>query len=188
MKGLFFTFSIFLFSVFYCSGQTNQGNFILGGAFDGEFGNNKSSHTVGNITTTYTNNYTHIAFNPKLGYFVVNNLAIGINLGIGSDKTDGNLNSSNLSVGPFIRFYSPIKLFGEAYLGYRSQKYYNNVPYTANGADFSVGGGFAWFIGKKVALEPTLKYAGYYIKNAADTDYKYYHGGMVVGLGFLVYL
>ena len=187
MNKLLFLSALF-FVVSFSFAQTKQGNFILGGAFNGEFGTNKTSHTYNNTTTTISNNYSNIEFNPKFGYFVANNLAIGINLGVGTYRTDGNLNSSNLSVGPFMRYYLPIKLFGEAYIGYRNQKYFDNIPYTANGIDFSVGGGFACFIGKKVALEPTLKYAGYAIHNSADSNYKNYRGGLVIGLGFLVYL
>lgn len=132
------------------------------------------------------NKFTDLNLSPKFGFFVANNLAIGIQANLIRNSVDGHNDHTILGVGLFMRYYFPVKIFGEGYLGYASQNYVDSST-KYNGLDYSIGFGYALFVSKKVAIEPIIKYVGYSTKNSNDNRYKNSNGALQIGLGFQIY-
>lgn len=68
-------------------------------------------------------------FNPKAGYFISDDLAVGLDLGFGSNKTEVNgtntVEASSVGIGGFARYYfldlgARFKTYGEFGLGYET--------------------------------------------------------------------
>src|SRR5690606_30448274 len=68
--------------------QTNKGDWMVGGAF--------------NLNTSGNN--TVIALSPNAGTFIIDNLALGANIGLEYRKT-GDLKVTSFGIGPWLRYY-----------------------------------------------------------------------------------
>ncbi|OFX42212.1 MAG: hypothetical protein A2046_03860 [Bacteroidetes bacterium GWA2_30_7] len=176
---------IILFSIFcatICFSQTNKGDILL------------------NISGNGYYNYKdlaqfNISLNPKIGWFVINNFAIGVGTGYSyfyskqfSSPYSPYIsfqNSNTLELGPFLRYYGPIKkhavfahicpLFGNSFIKEKnsnSKKYHLSKSQFFN---FNIGMGYTYFITKNVGIE-ILPMFQYYIRRSAsgfivnDTD------------------
>lgn len=87
----------------------------------------------------------------KGGYFLVNNLVVGLNASI--DKPFGT-NTKTIGIGPFARYYFGGRLFlGAGFTSYSAGDFsYSVIP---------VELGYALFLADIVALEPSLFYSKY---------------------------
>lgn len=108
-------------SSFMAFSQTSAGQFLVGASLgSGSFTNSKSTTTYSNTPTIYTSdgNSTNFSINPTIGWFPINNFAIGSYLSFSSYKsssTSSNTSSTTTSkneynspsyyIGPFARFY-----------------------------------------------------------------------------------
>ena len=128
----------------------SQGNVIVEGNIGFSSTNNKN-------TEVKTNSFE---FNPKVGYFLTDKFALGIELGVGSDKsetagTDTNKNS-NFDAGVFGRYYflelgQRFKTYAEVGVGFRSGKEtLADVKYT--GVGFDAGLGINYFVSDSFAI------------------------------------
>jgi outer membrane protein len=128
----------------------NQGDIILEGNLGFSSINNKNTE----VKTSSFN------FNPKAGYFISSDLAIGLELMVGSDKrevagTDTDKNS-NLGVGAFARYYfldlgQRFKTYGELGLGFNSGKA-GLAEAEYNGIGAGVGLGINYFVTENIAI------------------------------------
>ena len=105
---------------------------------------------------------------PSFGYFIVNNLSIGISCNI-SEKTEEYKNDNETkqniimlmpSATFFIPIKGPIKPFLQAGFGYSSltQKHYNTINDSYEGTTLGLGGGFSYFINKNVSIDLGVQY------------------------------
>jgi len=135
--------------------------------------------------------------NPRLGYFVDNMFAAGIDMDVNMSRRkfeDNDPTSSNsYTAGFFTRYYyqtaSPVVPFGEFNAGLgrsvdkstdfsgETVKSKNNILYTG------VGGGAAFFLSDNFALETMLLYDLERQKNP-DTDGKYLTHSFILKFGF----
>lgn len=165
LSGLF----VFMVIGLAASAQTEKGNYLVGGNFE---------------LNTAKNN-TVIAFSPSLGYFLINNFAVGANLNLSYTKSL-NAKTTGFGLGPFARYYLGtlnIRPFGEADFNFTSQKTkVSSSSTTVNGTSFFLGAGLAAFINRNVAIEGL---AGY-----SHSDYAHASGsgGFNLRIGFQVYL
>lgn len=124
-------------------------------------------------------NIVTINLAPNLGFFVIDNLAIGGLLDINSVKVGDN-KSNVFGIAPFGRYYfgaSNIKAFLHAQVGYISSKYDFGIgDETISGAQFGGGPGLAFFLNDHVAIEGLLAYE----KWGGDFDTS--HVGLTVGV------
>lgn len=132
---------------------------------------------------------TRINFLPKVGYFVVDNLALGLGLNValsinkaGDGKSSSKYSQNLLSLEPFIRYYIPtskalpfFEISGS--YGILNGKYYYIDNNNEDDQEFkssvtSVGGGIglAAPLGEKVALEVLAGYNSLTLKNKKDND------------------
>lgn len=113
----------------------NQGAWMLGGSASFT---STSFKDIDGSTTTFI-------LNPNIGYFIADDLAIGLGVAVSSfnDNTD-------FGVGPFVRFYFADAIFAQAGidLGLGDNEF----------TKFQVGVGYSWFLDNSVAIEPMLFY------------------------------
>lgn len=132
----------------------SKGNILLEGNIGFSSTNDKN-------TEEKTNSFE---FNPKAGYFLTDKFALGIELGIGSDKeetagTDTDKNS-NFNVGVFGRYYflelgQRFKTYAEAGVGFNNGKDgLAEAKYT--GVGFGAGLGINYFVSESFAINFAL--------------------------------
>jgi len=116
----------------FAQAQVNKGAWMVGGsvAFESTEGENS------------------IKIEPELGYFLINNLAVGSNFNIDFEGDD-----TQIEFGPFARYYAFKGLFAQAGIGYAKEND-NDALIGYNGAV-----GYSWFLNNSVAFEPSLRYS-----------------------------
>ena len=165
---------------------TNNGNFIFGSTFGLSTAKSKITLDKGEgETETDSPSSTQFNFSPLVGYFVMDNFAVGIHMEYTSSEVkEPNLDrttDSDLLFGPFARFYLPVHddmaLFLEAGFGFgnsNDQKYIGSDQQRINTNIFAygLGPGFTIISTKAIGIEALLKY------NFARSDFDTEIGGI----------
>ena len=138
--------------------QTSKSTWMLGG------GAGFSSSKTGDLDPT-----TNLNFSPSIGYFVIDNLAIGAQIVVNSEKT-GDVSTSTTAFGPSVRYYftslgNNAKLFGGLNIAFGSSKQ-DDVSVSATA--FGVEAGAAFFLNQSIALEAGLGYNSLKVKDYDD--------------------
>jgi len=184
-----------------------KGNIMLSGGILAHYTTQKQ-HSVGFFTfdvksTSFTTNIT-----PKVGYFIMDNLAVGLEIGVKTSNDEANIevfnmkrtiNSTAFSVAPFARYYLNNGLFFEGLGGIGTQKTTvsndgeligeptTELDQTTFG--FRAGVGYAIELGDHVVLEPTVNYSWENINpKKAHSAYKETLSSIFLGIGFTVFL
>jgi len=168
MKKILLT--LFLVTVLiHANAQTEKGDWMVGGGF--------------RLNTAENN--TVIALNPNAGLFVINNLALGGNLGFSYTKT-GTVKVTGFGIGPFVRYYftnANVRPILHSHLNFLSEKTKVTTSSSTNtGINYFLGGGAAIFISDQVSLDALLGYDHTKIKDFEGS------GGFAMTIGFQVYL
>jgi hypothetical protein len=166
-----FLLSLVLLSAFIvATAQTEKGDWMVGGGF--------------RLNTS--DNNTEIALTPDAGIFIINNLALGGNLGFIYSKR-GESKITSFGIGPFVRYYftnAKVRPILHGSLNFLSQKIKNTgFPSTTNNVtSYFLGGGAAIFISDQVSIDGLIGYANSKVKNSRS------NGGFALNIGFQVYL
>jgi len=148
---------IFAGTVHSVCAQTRKDNLLVGG-------------NIANLQATFQSGTSTVGLmiNPKAGYFVADDVAIGFGLTLGLNGASG-VTTFNYGLLPFGRYYFTsgditsrrTKFFGEVDLGISGVNVFKNGSSTStNGLSFSAGPGMAYFITENVGLETLLKLRG----------------------------
>lgn len=130
-----------------------KGNIILAGGGSINYSNVKSEYISFSSKTTLF----YISFTPGFSYFIIDNLAIGINATI-SYSGGKNNQYYTLGIGPMVKYYFNNGLFFNTEIDYN---YLHGIKEnTSVNKFFSLkpGVGYAFFLNQKVSLEPSLSY------------------------------
>jgi len=100
-------------------------------------------------------NLTLISLTPSLGYFVIDDLAIGARVGLGFTSL-GDFDATEISLGLSARFYVFDGLFPQVGFQFNSLKINDDAD---TSTDIMFGIGYTSFINKSVALEPMIMYS-----------------------------
>jgi hypothetical protein len=190
--------------------QTEKGNLLLG--FGTSFGVGQSDGVMGlsftrekiidDNATVGESSITRIFGTSKVGYFISDNLATGLDLAFSfnSGKSSDDLNQINsrarfFGVGPFVRYYVPrgkILPFIEAntLFGNRNSRgTFQDTNFETNSsvANFGGGLGLAFLLGEKSSLDLGLNYNSTRLHNK-ETDFKTIQNSLGLRLAFTVYL
>ncbi len=177
---LFFIATI-LFTI-SANSQITKGNWMVGGS--GNFTNYKSTFESNNTVTTQTGNALTIS--PNLGYFIVDNFALGTTVGFNfSNPSGANNNSHSYSISPFVRYYfresaKIINPFLQTSYGFSKGKSESGGSNKSSG--YTLKGGTAIFFNSSVALELSLNYDS----SKFNSDVK--SNNFTVGIGFQIHL
>lgn len=124
-------------------------------------------------------------FNPKAGYFVTDDLAVGVELMVGTAKTtddiaDSENKDNNFGAGVFARYYfldlgKRFKTYGEFGVGFDSTKNENTVGGTSsefktNGLGAGLGLGMNYFVTENFAINFGLSDVLSFRTDKADVD------------------
>ena len=104
---------------------------------------------------------------PKVGYFVTENIAIGAKLGFGSEK-DNDLKDNTFTAGAFGRYYftpaSQFSIYGQAGIDFTNHKFKPSDA-KSNEIGANVGLGLSYFLSSHFAIEATWLGLGYSVNN-----------------------
>lgn len=181
-----------MFMVISVQAQTKQGTFLAGGSLTLDFQKNKAEQ--GN-TTVDLGNTNSVVINPTFGYFFMDGLSAGIQLGINSTKFKSNLNNqettfTDWTVGPFVKYYHETNLFGMASVGFGTSKQKTNNNENKDGIfQWRLGVGYAFFLNEHVAIEPMMSYgATNYKDNDTDPDSKSINNSFRLSGGIIIFI
>lgn len=147
----------------------SEGNIIVEGNIG--FGSTNDKNTE-----TKTSGFN---FNPKAGYFISDDLAIGLELGFGSNKAEvaGTevSKSSSVGIGAFARYYfldlgARFKTYGEFGVGYNTENFKTPGDYKINTLGVGAGLGINYFVTDNIAINFGLTNILSYSSAKADVD------------------
>ncbi len=158
------------------------GTVSLGGGIGYSTSNRENG--VGN--NTYEFSRSEFRFNPSVGYFVADNLEVGLNIGVISGTQSETNNSptrgntfTNFQVGPYARYY---KLLGDQFAvtgalgaGFQHQKHASDAPggdieFKANGFYADITPGIVFFPIPKLGLSASIGSIGYSRVSESNDD------------------
>jgi hypothetical protein len=195
MRKLLIAFVCMVCSAAFSYGQTQQGNFLLGGGFSGSLGNRKvESPGPGNTVIVSKSRSATLVFNPRLGFFIVNGFALGLDADIRNNSSrnrdnDIRTTSNSFTIGPFVRYYFPVNIFLEGRAGFGSGKGAELAAYPeARIFNYSIGAGYAAFLNDYVALEPIIRYRATNYTNKANDNLRTSNGNLEFAISLQIYL
>ncbi|MBL0128771.1 MAG: outer membrane beta-barrel protein [Flavobacteriales bacterium] len=154
--------------------QTDQGTWMFGAGSNLGF-------TSGKENSDQEDAASQLSLDVRAGYFVIDNLAIGLDLGYSSVSVGG-VAGADLGVGPYLRYYlMESKLFGE--LGYKiGSSSYDGNKLGSTGA-LGIGVGYAAWLNDNVTIEPMIKYSALSTKPDGGDSYSGSAFGVMVNFG-----
>ncbi|MFT2008591.1 hypothetical protein ACMA1I_07945 [Pontibacter sp. 13R65] len=144
---------------------------------------------VGNIGFNFKSDNFQIDLNPRAGYFISDNAAVGAEAQLGLQIYDGG-EVFRYGLTPFIRYYFPEgaapthRWFGEAIVGVGGSSLKDSNDDAIFSSVFGLRGGYSHFVASNVALEAILGYT----RTNADINTGNSLSGLSLGLGFQIYL
>ncbi|WP_242928940.1 hypothetical protein [Pontibacter vulgaris] len=154
----------------------------------------KGNWLVGaNIASTgynFSNDTYNLFINPKAGYFIGENIAVGSEVVLGLEAFDGGTNF-RYGITPFLRYYftqggGPSgRIFQEALVGIAGSSLEDNEEDEPVSFIIGIRFGYAHFIARNIAIEPIL---GYTYTKADLGSSSSGGGGLALALGFQIYL
>ncbi len=173
--------TITLFVTTIALSQTEQGKISVGASSDLSFSflNGKQEFRG---QENDLDERTSFAIAPTAGYFVIDNLQVGLVLALSTEKVEGerqNFNNfgpqtnsfesklSTFAVGPFVRYYfleNSIKPFVQASVAYVSTKNESDDEFSSfesksNGIGFGFDAGVAFFLNNFISLDLGVGYS-----------------------------
>ena len=152
------------------------GNWIIGG-------------TIGDIALNFKAESFGFNVNPRAGYFISDNAALGAEVQLGLDIYDGG-EIWRYGVTPFIRYYFPEgaapthRWFGEAIVGLGGSSVEDSDGDAILSRVYGLRAGYAHFVAEHVALEAILGYT----RSNADISVGVTQAGLGLGIGLQIYL
>jgi hypothetical protein len=183
MKILKIAIAILLFTI-TANAQITKGNWIVGGT--GNFSSYETKYS--NNGNEVTNKGIGINISPNIGYFFINNLAVGTSISIGYTKPKDSESSFGYGFGPFARYYflkedKRINFFAQANYIFGESKLGSNKS-TSNGYGFK--GGSVIFFNRSVGAEITLDYNSSKLTPSGSESSTY--NNLQISLGFQIHL
>lgn len=175
--------------------QFNKGRTIVGGSVSFTSFTEKSN--TGGVTGT-PGTTTDFSFSPSVGYFVINNLAVGGGITWASEKftpdTGKSSSASAFLFSPFVRYYVGPGFFAQGTFGFGSSKADYNLSSTStitvkgSITAWSLGMGYAIFLNDHIAIEPLVAYQSATNKYEGSGDPKDTNAGLSINIGLRAYL
>jgi hypothetical protein len=126
----------------------SRGNAIISGGGSIEY-----TKSVQGVNKTSTHNFN---FNPGFGYFIIDNLAVGVNTTFGIEKLS--VKYYTYGIGPYAKYYFNNGLFLQTETFYSSTKAVGSITHKSTVLTIAPGIGYAIFLNSKISLEPSLNY------------------------------
>lgn len=179
--------------------QTEKGKFMLSGATGLQFiSSNIEYEYDGQSEGEYTQNSFSIM--PSVGYFVVDNLAVGLSANFTSTTqkfeeekytvTSTMLLPTALYYFPVEGQFKPLLQVGAGLMSTKEKDSYDGESdeYKMSGLALNFGGGASYFINNNVSLNLGLSYTIANLKDGDDSDFVQKQGNFGANIGFSVFL
>lgn len=157
-----------------CSAQITQGTTFVGGS--GSYSKGASKYNQGQ-DYTFESTGSSLNFNPKVGYFIADNMAVGLGINYyrNRSKSENNLDNESyvnkqhsFGINPFGRYYKMLGeragFFGQLTVSYTKGQSKSNdfiqQKYSSVGA--GIAPGFVFFATPKIGIETTIGNLGFY--------------------------
>ncbi len=150
-----------------------------------------------------SSNSFSIDFIPRAGYFISDNLAIGLGLVVSSNKETSDdllgeqeITTTGFGITPLARYYFKNNLFGEvaAGIGFANTSFGGEtIPgldsdIKSSSFGFRVGAGYALFLGNHIAIEPSINYSWEDINpEDAPSDYNQSLSSIFLNIGITAF-
>lgn len=140
--------------------QITKGNWMVGGS--ASFASRDYEQGSGLFSGGQNGTINSLNLNPNMGYFIVNNLVVGANIGANYQFGSGNYKTfSTYNIGPFIRYYflkqeKKFNILVQGGYHYGTARSKDVVSYNQNGYNFKTGP--VVFLNSSVAVEFLLEY------------------------------
>lgn len=205
MKKLLFITLVAVCGSFTVNAQTEKGNWMFGGASTFSFTSNKQTPEYDGEESESDYKTTTLSFATDANYFVIENLAVGMQLVYTGTKNtqdifDGELEikQNNWGILPQISYYfknDQLAPFIGAKIGYFSRKteYIStstDIDYTESkfgGLAYGAEAGLAYFISKNVSVDFLVEYLHTSLVSDEDDNYKIKNNTIGAGIGFNIY-
>jgi hypothetical protein len=179
--------------------QTEAGSIFVAGStnMNATFINRTYAYNGQTLNTIKITSYN---LHSTIGYFPVNNFAVGLSFSWASTKTDQMgiyIKTTDLVVGPSVRYYfghNKFKPFVTGDFGVT----WSRVKQPADdalsnekiysGYSYGLGLGASYFINEYFSIETSIGYVGSNTKNVDDSYYTYNNNGLSLNIGFAVTL
>ncbi|MDX5421203.1 MAG: hypothetical protein LPK14_03040 [Hymenobacteraceae bacterium] len=153
-----------------------EGNWIVGA-------------NIANTGINFKSDFFTFEVNPRAGYFISDNAAIGTELQLALDIYDGG-ETFRYGLTPFVRYYFPEgaapthRWFGEAIAGIAGSSEEDSEGDSVFSGVLGLRAGYAHFVAQNVALEAILGYT----RTSADISVGSGESGLNLAFGLQVYL
>ncbi len=147
---------------------------------------------IGSTGYNFSTKTFQLNIQPRLGYFVQDNVVVGAGVSLGIKSYKGG-NSFGYGVAPFVRYYfdqastSTGRFFGEGSAGIAGSSSKDSQEEKPLSLSLGVSAGYAHFITRTVALEGTLGYT-YSKADISSGVSGSGSSGLNIGFGFQIYL
>jgi len=152
-------------------GQLEKGKIFIQGSSSIGFSSEKYTYISGG-TSTESSKSTSFGFSPKGGYFIIDNLPIGLLIDVNTYKnkaidSDNQSSSNTLLIGPFARYYflpqDELKPMAEVSVGFGGSKDKSEYSGYTNESKYGIfqlgiGAGASYFITDHVAFDFLIGY------------------------------
>lgn len=146
MKKLFFAAAAVLaFGFANAQDQTKEGKWLI--EANTGFGAGGVGSTSFQLTSVDGETYYNIG--AEAGYFVIDNLAVKLGLGFGDNGGDNNTFAYKVGAKYYVANKFPLEV---SYNGISDKDYEKNPSFVG------LQGGYAWFLGPNVSVEPGIRY------------------------------
>lgn len=134
-------------------GQTEKGSFLLGG---------NGSLSIKKYKSSGFDSHKIININPNFGYFIKDNLVIGIKTPLYLEGFNSDIFSFKFGINAFSRYYfaktEKTSFFSSANYGLSNYQHEGSYSSYLNEYSAGIGLGFTYFLTKSIGFETELKY------------------------------
>jgi hypothetical protein len=177
-----------------CFSQTEMGNYLItaGTNLSALFGNDKLEF---NGTRVKSSQSTHVSFNPGIATFLLENLAVGIQIPITYSNTvssDDEQTTSTMNISPFAQYFigkdnfKPYLKFsgGYNYMVLKASNITSGIEEHYSGISFEGGVGASYFITNSIAWNIEFAYESGSFSYSTNSNYLYKFSSFKILSGF----
>lgn len=194
MKKLLLFVAVCLFG-FTVNAQTEKGNWMLSGSTSISYASTSLTLELDGDEISDDDKRSLFTLTPSVGYFVIDNLAINLDLSFTSDKIDDGTTDVTSSVFSSIlggTYYfdagDNFKPFIGLGAGIITTSSGDDDSEKSNGLALRGRGGLAYFINDAISVDFSVLYLNTNQKNKANKDLVSKNSSLGVGLGFSLFL
>ena len=195
MKKLLLCAALAVFAITSVNAQTEKGNWVISGSTSISFASTSATFEFDGEEAGEDEKLSNFSITPAVGYFVIDNLAVGVDLSFSSLKEDydgEDYTVSSFYVMPTGTYYfsagDSLKPYVGVGFGLISTSSGDEDINKSSGLAIRGKGGLAYFLNESIALDFSVQYLNTNQKNKEESDFVTKNSSIGVGLGFSLFL